>query len=79
MTGPRYILHPGHVRSRADGDRHYVGVEALLRLYAVPRDARWVVADDYGRLPLGMYASVCDVHLHPRSDGNYQPVGGDFK
>ena len=32
MTGPRYyILHPGFVRSHADGDRHYVGVDALLQ------------------------------------------------
>ena len=45
MTGPRYILRPGFVRSRADGDRHYIGVDALLRLYSVPPDARRVVAD----------------------------------
>ena len=74
MTGPRYILHPGFVRSRADSDRHYIGVDALLRLYSVPPDARRVVADDHGRLPLGMYASVCDVHLYPRSDDRYHPV-----
>lgn len=67
MTGPRYILHPCFVRSRADGDRHYVGVEALLRLYSVPRDAIVVVAGD-----LGFRDAPGDVHLYPRSSGNYR-------
>lgn len=77
MTGPRYyILHPGFVRSRADGDRHFISAADLRRLYAVPPDARCLVASDSGRLPLGTYSSACDVHLYPRSDGRYQPVGG---
>lgn len=67
MTGPRYILHPGHVRSRADGDWHYIGVQQLLHLYRVPRDAIVVVAGD-----LGFRDAPGDVHLHPRSSGNYR-------
>lgn len=74
MTGPRYVLHPGHVRSRADGDWHFVSAADLRRLYSVPPDARCVIASDHGRLPLGMYPSVTDVHLYPRSDGRYRPV-----
>lgn len=32
---PRYVLCPGPVTSRNDGQRHYVGAEALRRLYGV--------------------------------------------
>lgn len=32
----RYLLCPGWVMSRTDGDRHHVGAEELARLYCVP-------------------------------------------
>lgn len=37
MTDPhyRYALLPGMVRSRTDGQRHYVGPYALAQLYGV--------------------------------------------
>ena len=76
LTGPRYILHPGFVTSRSDDQRHYVSAADLRHLYAVPPDARCLIASEHGRLPLGTYPSVCDVHLYPRSDGKYQLVGG---
>jgi hypothetical protein len=34
--GPRYVLCPGYVISRTDGQRHFVGAEQLRRLYGVP-------------------------------------------
>ena len=32
----RFVLHPGDVISRTDGQRHYVGVHQLSKLYGVP-------------------------------------------
>lgn len=65
----RYVLMPGHVRSRYDGDDHYVGVNALLDLYKVPRGARWVRGDSVWHQP-----APGDVVLRPRTDGGYRPV-----
>ena len=70
--GPRQANARRH--RACDHDYHCNGVDALLRLYSVPPDARRVVADGHGRLPLGTHPSVCDVHLYPRSDDRYHPV-----
>jgi len=32
------IIVPGHVVSRRDGDRHYIGIGALCRLYGLRTD-----------------------------------------
>lgn len=35
----RYLLHPGYVVSRTDGDRHYITSQMLMKLYNVlPKD-----------------------------------------
>ena len=67
----RFVLHPGDVISRTDGQRHYVGVLQLSKLYGVPM-ANCVIypgRDDprrlYWRDPVGA------IHLHPRYDGDY--------
>lgn len=31
----KYLLHPGYVISKTDGDRHYITSENLMRLYNV--------------------------------------------
>lgn len=62
---PRYVLHPGWVYSKNDGDRHFIGGPRLARLYGV--DIRQCVFGDvpqYSELP-------GDIHLRPRRDGNY--------
>ena len=69
MTPVRYILHPGYVRSKYDGDEHFIGGPRLARLYGVSlRDC--------------VYGDVCtyapregDIHLRPRFDGDYQLPG----
>lgn len=61
------MLHPGYVRSRHDGDLHYVGVPQLLHLYKVPRRAWWRTWAP--GLWCGRY--VRHVHLYPRADGRY--------
>ncbi len=35
-----YAVHAGHVRSRTDGDRHFVSAQRLARLYEL-RPGEW--------------------------------------
>lgn len=32
----KYLLHPGYVISKTDGDRHYITSQMLMELYNVP-------------------------------------------
>ena len=75
----RYVLHPGYVYSRNDGDRHFVGAVDLARLYGVRLSDCLVDRD-------GRFEHVTAViHLRPRFDGDYrlpeasQPTKGDPK
>jgi hypothetical protein len=66
----RYVLSPGYVISKSDGDRHYIGTAQLRRLYGVPNTARCISdeAPDYRPMQ-------GDILLCPRHDGNYQRAG----
>lgn len=64
-TKTRYVLHPGRVISKHDGDIHFIGGPRLARLYGV--DIRSCVFGDV----LGYREQVGDVHLYPRDSGNY--------
>ena len=80
MTG-RYLLCPGEVRSRADGDWHHVGASQLAALYGVPM-AKCVVlppaehgALGGGRARFEMLARADRgefISLRPRADGDYR-------
>lgn len=61
----RYVLHPGYVTSKNDGDRHFIGGPRLARLYGV--DIRQCV---FGDTP-EYREQEGDVHLIPRISGNY--------
>ena len=73
---PKYVICPGKVTSKTDGQRHYVGPMQLMRLYGVdPREceihepASWWTASDYRMAEerqLGL------PRLGPRYDGNYE-------
>jgi hypothetical protein len=67
---PRFVLHPGMVKSRTDGDMHFVGIGQLASLYRVPL-TECVVATEF-RLRLFTPAELERmVHLYPREDGDY--------
>lgn len=62
-----YVLAPGYVTSKTDGDRHYITAEMLQQLYNVdldqcvkePRDKQdWLPPENA-------------IYLRPRYDGNY--------
>lgn len=72
----RYVLCPGPVTSRSDGQRHWVGADALRRWYGVP--ARECVTFPQGD---GAEADIrrriwCAppgaIYLRPRYDGDYR-------
>lgn len=65
MSKPKYMLCPGYVFSRNDGDRHYIGVEKLIELYGVKRED-CIVKPINGWVPRGL------IQLHPRYDGKYE-------
>jgi len=62
---PRYVLHPGYVYSKNDGDRHFIGGPRLAQLYGVDiRDCVFGDVPQYSELP-------GDIHLRPSRCGNY--------
>ena len=64
----KYLILPGVVRSRSDGDMHYISARQLIELYKVnpeeckivdsPQSAQGIEWKDY-------------IELRPRTDGNY--------
>lgn len=67
----KYIVRPGFVYSRNDGQRHFVGFGQLVKLYHVnPRECLY---DDHKGSLLGYGERFLKdlTILHPRRDGNY--------
>lgn len=74
-----YVLCPGWVRSRTDGDAHFIGARQLAHLYGVPfRDcyvmpSDWLSPSEIQRRHLlrARVASGELIALRPRADGKY--------
>jgi len=64
-TGMRYVLHPGYVTSKNDGQEHFIGGPRLAMLYGV--DMRQCVFGDVKEYR----EQEGDVHLWPDYHGNY--------
>jgi len=64
----RYVLHPGWIRSKTDGQVHFIGSVALARCYGVP--LRECVSARPGDSLKGPWPEGL-VHLEPQYDGNY--------
>lgn len=67
----KYVLHPGFVYSKTDGDRHYISADKLIRLYKV-RPNNCVLHREHSHFE-GMKGMI---HLFPRYDGNYEVPNG---
>lgn len=63
----RYVIHPGYVFSKNDGQRHYINGRQLIRLYGL-NHAECVIASEQN----GWCAPAGCIHLRPRSSGNYK-------
>ena len=63
----RYIIHPGYVKSKIDGQPHFISAERLIALYKVnPKQCILASSDLHG------YSSTDFIHLYPLYDGNYK-------
>ena len=74
----RYLLCPGWVRSRVDGDRHYVTASQLAALYGVPLSACLVLPEIGPERAVVLFRATGQklIELKPRSDGRYSlPLG----
>lgn len=68
----RYILHPGKVRSSTDGQTHYLSAISLQLLYGIDLSTPVTFFTPTGEAPAGFVSEPGDVHLYPRSDGDYR-------
>lgn len=63
----KYLVIPGPVLSKNDGDRHHIGAARLMQLYGVsPRECVIAPEDRRGWQPPSHL-----IQLRPRYDGNY--------
>ena len=61
----RYVVHPGYVRSRSDGDLHYITYMRLINLFKVdPKLCVRFIEELHRPQPL-------DTHLYPKYSGDY--------
>lgn len=66
LDGKIYLVIPGNVVSKTDGQEHWLNGRALIGLYQVdPKDC--VVVGEYSRLK--SYPTL--IPLFPKFDGNY--------
>jgi len=68
---PKYVLNPGYVYSRHDGQRHYIGAQQLAFCYGV-RMAECITRPvPQPGLPDRWEKLDGQIDLFPRFDGNY--------
>lgn len=69
----RYVISPGYVTSRIDGELHYISAAQLCSLYDVSlHDSNVIIYDKHRpSTTRGFHDQDNDVWLQPRSDGKY--------
>ncbi len=75
----RYLLCPGTIRSRTDGQEHHVGASQLAMLYGVSRSECLIAhepSSHFDRFAFELLMARVDsgelIALHPRADGDYK-------
>lgn len=63
----RIFIHPGYVKSRNDGDIHFITAKRLATLYCVDLNKCHVVHEDDPEIS----PQEGDRHLYPRYGGDY--------
>jgi hypothetical protein len=67
----KIALHPGWIISETDGDRHYIGVSQLARLYRLGLGEYVVWDDERPQTYLGRNPEHYK-HLYPKLNGDYE-------
>lgn len=72
----RFLLVPGYIKSRNDGDIHFVGVSELLYLYQCKiEDCVVMSSDNHSFRDIKAYAVTHELRiLKPLDSGAYWPV-----
>ena len=71
----RYVLHPGPVTIKYDGQEHFISADRLAQLYGLRLSTTNVAIvryDDQPLYPRGFRESPDDVHIWPRRNGDYE-------
>jgi hypothetical protein len=61
----KYVVYPGYVKSKTDGQRHWVSYQQLIALYHV--DPKECINGSRPNTFVDRY-----IPLYPRYDGNYE-------
>ena len=67
----KYVIFPGPVTSKTDGDRHYITAPQLARLYGVDIKLCRVVHRQSQTMPHGCDMCPGELALHPKYNGDY--------
>jgi hypothetical protein len=65
----RYVVIPGQISSKNDGQFHFISSSQLMKLYGVDPRECVVKNKDYGDLGYNFSGLI---ELRPRYDGDYQ-------
>lgn len=68
----KYLIVPGEVVSRHDGEVHHVGAVALMKLYGVSQE-ECVIDTDGSKSRFPGFKHL--IRLLPQQDGNYNHLG----
>lgn len=72
MPRPRYIVYPGFVESKTDGQAHYISASQLMVLHGVPHTQCIVINGPKDLYKLRGLHEGSFIRLFPRFDGNYK-------
>lgn len=72
---PKYVVYPGHVISKTDGDKHFIPSDYLMLLYGVKREECIVITSSMPQ-PLQRQAeeravALKCIPLYPKTNGDY--------
>jgi len=67
----RYVLFPGFIISKYDGDSHYITARQLAELYGVDIRKCLIIYRDRPESHRGYHKSDDDIELYPDYHGNY--------
>ena len=68
----KYVVCPGYIRSKTDGDRHFITASQLIHLYGVDPTECIVRRHDMSEHEERLFRAPEDaIHLYPRYNGDY--------
>ena len=72
-----YVLHPGRVTSKNDGDVHFISADNIAKLYRLPHGS-WRAAAYHSDLERCLVRGD-DINLFPRFDGEYERIAEELE